>query len=496
MTASNTTETKASKKQRRDLSDLYAIATDPGSSQKQLREVWSETKSVKIRKAVASNLNCDTNTMRIAARLYLKEVINNPSFKLMKMFGEEDKFINALFEAFETPDKYANSSKWATRINNADQQILARTVLLSPNIGSYKTLDRVFASLGTTDIKREMRDEQVRNRIRSVSIKNLNKLGPSTIVDLFNVGVVDIEEFDAYLDTCKPGSIYTNSGNCVKRLLESQLESGGNIDYELVFKLMVSCSPATIRAVMKSLMTRSSGDKFLPILSDIYKDMLYFDVARVRKENSKPRSSAHYGYYYNSGLGTSYSSYHISSCVWKFIDEKYTPKVRNKEEAKGWYDIDLNQLMADVGMAGFAQEYVQYTPKVKLHTSLNGKGYEYRLKLLERLMEIRLDSDFLYAVTVLVKGGFDFFAKAAPGTVDYKFAERIWAINNLRFAQGQEPVVKYCNLSGSSPTFNVLNGVAYGKSYQVSGKGPALAVLPPLSGRVSSGLIDSYVKRA
>ena len=76
------------------LDTLYKEACDPSTSPSRLSEIWSETKSTKIRKAIASNLNCDPQTMKLASRLYVEEVIKNGSFQLLKTF-EEDPFVLA-----------------------------------------------------------------------------------------------------------------------------------------------------------------------------------------------------------------------------------------------------------------------------------------------------------------------------------------------------------------------------------------------------------------
>ena len=69
---------------------LLSEAQNPNTSPERLREIWDTTKSTRVRKAVASSPNADTKTMSMAARLYIKEVIANPSFEVMNLFDEDE----------------------------------------------------------------------------------------------------------------------------------------------------------------------------------------------------------------------------------------------------------------------------------------------------------------------------------------------------------------------------------------------------------------------
>ena len=66
-----------------------AAALDPETSEKKLLEIWNKSKSVRVRKAVASNPNASPLVLAEGSRLYLKEVLENPAFALLEIFSDD-----------------------------------------------------------------------------------------------------------------------------------------------------------------------------------------------------------------------------------------------------------------------------------------------------------------------------------------------------------------------------------------------------------------------
>ena len=65
--------------------ELLEIAQNESTTPEQLSKIWITSKSIKVRKAVASNPNADALTLRAAARLYLEEVLDNPAFEMLRL---------------------------------------------------------------------------------------------------------------------------------------------------------------------------------------------------------------------------------------------------------------------------------------------------------------------------------------------------------------------------------------------------------------------------
>ena len=133
------------------LKALLERAQDESVTEKELNQIWYATKSVKIRKAIASNPNAGTPVLRMAARLYLEEVLENPGFEMLKLF-DSDPWITKITEAYEDPNAFfVKYGKYTSIGINGD--LFTRAVLLSKKLtpealncclcyGSRTALDR------------------------------------------------------------------------------------------------------------------------------------------------------------------------------------------------------------------------------------------------------------------------------------------------------------------------------------------------------------------
>jgi hypothetical protein len=152
------------------LDKLYEIATSPSSTRNDLKKAWDSTKSSKVRRAIAMHGNADVNIMKMSARLYVKEVLNNPSFELMRLF-DEDPFITALKACYEDPKKAVNS-RVVYNTGYKDRSNLIRAMLLSPQLDYSTLVGHILQNLSSTDFKRELGDKDVYDRIKDLITKN------------------------------------------------------------------------------------------------------------------------------------------------------------------------------------------------------------------------------------------------------------------------------------------------------------------------------------
>lgn len=135
------------------LSALLKKAQDESSSKEELQDIWYSSKSIKIRKAIASNPNSGVEVLKMAARLYLEEVLENPGFEMLKLF-DSDPWIMKISEAYEDPNQFFVKYGKYTSIGISGD-LFTRAVLLSKkltpealncclNFGSRTALDRAL----------------------------------------------------------------------------------------------------------------------------------------------------------------------------------------------------------------------------------------------------------------------------------------------------------------------------------------------------------------
>ena len=115
-----------------NLNALLERAQDESVTEEELQLIWYGTKSVKIRKAIASNPNAGPSVLRMAARLYLEEVLENPGFEMLKLF-DSDPWITKITEAYEDPNYFfVKYGKYTSIGINGD--LFTRAVLLSKKL--------------------------------------------------------------------------------------------------------------------------------------------------------------------------------------------------------------------------------------------------------------------------------------------------------------------------------------------------------------------------
>ncbi len=177
----------STKKPGQELSKLLETAKDPNSTSKDLRKVWDSTISPKVRKQVTLNPNADIEVMKMSARLYLKELLSNPSFELIDLFLD-DPFVKAVQKAYKSPP--ANGGFDLRNINNErDRLTIIRAALLSPHL-NYSTLETCSRRLPSSVFKRELKDPVVFNKVKQLVSKHLipthyKSNSPLEVQDLF-----------------------------------------------------------------------------------------------------------------------------------------------------------------------------------------------------------------------------------------------------------------------------------------------------------------------
>lgn len=143
--------------------ELLEIALDETTTPEQLSKIWNTTKSIKVRKAVASNPNANPLTLRQASRLYIEEVVENPGFEMLKLF-DDDEWIKRIGDVYEDPESWTRAHYYARRTDQLEP--FARVALLSNNLTSIQ-LNAVLEFLPVTSLKRALKSEKTMSKIRS-----------------------------------------------------------------------------------------------------------------------------------------------------------------------------------------------------------------------------------------------------------------------------------------------------------------------------------------
>lgn len=174
------------------------VAQDENSPQEELLLIWNNSKSVKVRKAVASNPNAGAEVLRAAARLYLEEVLGNPGFAMLELF-DEDQWVRRLSQAYSDPDKYIMENGglyYNSRVYPNDHFCWA--ILLSSQLRCW-TMDRVVQAMSAAAFRRAIKNTEVRSKLCSIyesELRNATSSWPfslATLLILHKEGVISGE---------------------------------------------------------------------------------------------------------------------------------------------------------------------------------------------------------------------------------------------------------------------------------------------------------------
>lgn len=176
--------------------ELLEIAQDESTTPGQLNEIWHTTLSVKVRKAVASNPNAGELTLRAAARLYMEEVLENPAFELLELFGD-DNWIKSISKIYHSPESWVAESRYFYR-NDAKSEAFAKAALISPHC-SIVVLSAALEFLSVTSLKRTFKHPSTKSKasrilVEAVKAKKLGSLTLEAVLKAYNSALISAEE--------------------------------------------------------------------------------------------------------------------------------------------------------------------------------------------------------------------------------------------------------------------------------------------------------------
>lgn len=411
-----------------DVEALYREAMQAETEPARLREIWEATKSVRVRKAVASNPNCDASTMRMAARLYIKEVVNNPSFEMLNLFQEEGE-VKDLYEAYNNPQTFRNARN-IHAVRSHRRFNIARTLLVSPNLSDWRILGEVCSYLNSAEFKREMKDQEVRDNVTKVAKDNLKELRLPTLLFLSLNEIIGISDLDEALEATGTSEFMSSKGaytNFVTDRASEYLSTGSN--YNVIFHFLRVHRANNIRDLIKKakVTPELQDDAHLNLYTRLYRDFLDSEVSSKRKERHKSKNL--YGYSLWVSFGENDHSHHLSDLIWAVIS------VRNNMSETKLEDLNLSSLYSDIHGIGFHEDYGPYKcelkfPELKFLTGRN--------VMCQKLLELQSDEAFEFFMTcgILWK---EWYAEGHPDNPETQVVARINRINEKRFKVGLKP---------------------------------------------------------
>jgi hypothetical protein len=182
------------------------------TSSEELFALWGRSKSIKVRKAIASNPNADSRVLKQAARLYLEEVVDNPGFKMLYLFNDGDPWIENVSQAFEDPTAYLNKYNVYTLLNNPASDHCLRAILLSDNL-TAPAMSLVLEHISSTSLKRVLKGPKIKSKIRDILFKKESSyemlFAFPSILTLNLHGVISDEETNFIFRKYSLGSCHT-----------------------------------------------------------------------------------------------------------------------------------------------------------------------------------------------------------------------------------------------------------------------------------------------
>ena len=175
--------------------ELLEIAQDESTTTGQLNEIWHTSQSIKVRKAVASNPNAGELTLRAAARLYMEEVLENPAFELLELFGD-DNWIKSISKIYHSPESWVTESRYFYR-NDVRSEAFAKAALISPHC-SIVVLSAALEFLSVTSLKRTFKHPTTKSKATKLLVdtmrEGVGRLTLEAVLKAYNSELVSAEE--------------------------------------------------------------------------------------------------------------------------------------------------------------------------------------------------------------------------------------------------------------------------------------------------------------
>lgn len=196
------------------------LALDEGTPENELFALWRTSKSVKVRKAVASNPNAGPRLLREAARLYLEEVLSNPGFSMLELF-DDDPWLMKVSAAYNNPWDFLLANRGTLGFSRTQSHdYFGWAILLSPNLDSA-SLDKCVQYISLGAFRRAIKTPSTLGKVQEIYRSELNygatwPFSLETLIILSNENVITQEEVFAGLSNYGLGSTSASKSTFTK----------------------------------------------------------------------------------------------------------------------------------------------------------------------------------------------------------------------------------------------------------------------------------------
>ena len=297
--------------------ELLEIAQDESTKPEQLQLLWSTSRSVKIRKAIASNSNANPTTLKLAARLYLEEVLENPAFELLRLF-DDDKWVAKVGDSYEDPTSFLKGIGYYSRFHESNASF-AKACLLSKNL-NVEELRILLEYLPTSYTSRVIKNSRAKDNILGLIMKDPTMLTLEAVLKAYLSGIFDEE----IMYSCLRAIGLVGSMSCRKRTysravvgLLKESDKGNEFASQCLTVILLASRTSCIRWVSTCF-----KEKHLEIISKA--------IIAAKKSKKASIKSSQYSQPFHSVIKC--LSGIVSGIVWHSMD--YSEKVNGLAEVK------------------------------------------------------------------------------------------------------------------------------------------------------------------
>lgn len=251
--------------------EQFKLACNESTPTSELTSIWGSSRSVKVRKAIASNPNASPDTLKIAARLYLEEVIENPGFTLLELFND-DPWILKISKAYTQPWEFLIKHGGSIYSKVGSFDYFGWAILLSPQLEA-SSLDRAILFMSAQAFRRAIKNPRVLDKIRGIyneapRVNSVWSFSLESLTILYREGAIGEEELIYGLKNYGTGSESSRKmlfTKYIKKIYQLYYEGKTSYDKEIAVTILAHtfniCRAHVIRWVLTS-------------------DLLYFDAER------------------------------------------------------------------------------------------------------------------------------------------------------------------------------------------------------------------------
>lgn len=224
--------------------EQFKLACNESTPTSELTSIWGSSRSVKVRKAIASNPNASPDTLKVAARLYLEEVIENPGFAMLELFND-DPWILKISKAYTQPWEFLIKHGGSIYSKVGSFDYFGWAILLSPQLEA-DSLDRAILFMSAQAFRRAIKNPEVLNKIRGIyneapRINTVWSFCLESLTILYREGVIGPEELIYGLKNYGAGTESSRKAlftKYIKKIYQLYCESKTSYDKELAVSIL------------------------------------------------------------------------------------------------------------------------------------------------------------------------------------------------------------------------------------------------------------------